>query len=257
MANASLFTLQDKTAVITGGARGIGYAAAELFVEVGARLILSDVNASEGEKAAHALSRAGREVPFIQADLIDPAAVDTLAAKVSEIAPRLDVAVNCAGICSNTDVLKIDAAEWRQVIDVNLNAMFLATQAFARIMDRQGGGSIVCIGSNSGFTVDNPQPQAHYNASKAGVHQMVRSFAAELAPRNVRVNAVAPGYTLTEMTKLGLSRKDWVEKWTELTPMHRFAEPAEVANGILFLACDASSYITGTIMLIDGGYSCW
>jgi len=86
---------------------------------------------------------------------------------------------------------------------------------------------------------------------------MVRSFAAELAPRNIRVNAIAPGYTLTAMTKLGLSRKDWVDTWTEMTPMRRFAEPSEIANGVHFLASDASSYVTGIVLLIDGGYSCW
>ena len=85
----------------------------------------------------------------------------------------------------------------------------------------------------------------------------VRSFAAELATRNIRVNAVAPGYTMTEMTKLGISRKDWLDVWTEMTPMKRFADPSEIANGVLFLASDASSYVTGTVMLIDGGYSCW
>jgi len=251
------FSLAHKTAVITGGARGIGYAIAEQFVASGAKVVIADLNEEIGQESADALSTTESKVTFFQVDLTDSNAVIALQKKLTETHTRIDIGVNCAGICENTDVLKIDAEEWRQVIDVNLNAMFLATQMFGRIMEKQGNGSIVCIGSNSGLTVDKPQPQAHYNASKAGVHQMVRSFAAELATNNIRVNAVAPGYTLTEMTKLGLSRKDWVDTWTEMTPMRRFAEPSEIANGVHFLASDAASYMTGIVLVIDGGYSCW
>ena len=124
-------------------------------------------------------------------------------------------------------------------------------------MARHGGGSIVAIGSNSGVIVDKPQPQAHYNTSKAAVHQMVKSLAVEVAPHNIRVNAVAPGYVLTEMTKRGLSTSEWVKLWEEMTPMRRFAEPSEVAYTMLILAIDAASYVTGSILLVDGGYTCW
>jgi NAD(P)-dependent dehydrogenase (short-subunit alcohol dehydrogenase family) len=251
------FSLTGKTAVITGGARGIGYAIAEQFIAAGARVMIADLNEEIGQAAAKELSFADWQVPFFQVDLTNADAVSSLQSSLSAIGARIDIGVNCAGICENTDVLDISVNEWRQIIDVNLTAMFLATQMFGRLMSKQGGGSIVCIGSNSGLTVDKPQPQAHYNASKAGVHQMVRSFAAELAPSNIRVNAVAPGYTLTAMTKLGLSRKEWVDTWTEMTPMRRFAEPIEIANGVHFLASDAASYVTGTVLLIDGGYSCW
>ncbi len=170
---------------------------------------------------------------------------------------RVGVLFNCIGINPNTDFLEIPPEEWQDVMAVNVNAQFFVAQAFARQMARAGGGSIVAIGSNSGFTVDKPQPQAHYNTSKAAVHQMVKSMAIELAPHKIRVNAVAPGYVLTEMTKLGLSNAEWVKVWEEMTPMKRFAEPSEIANVMLFLASDAASYMTGSIVLVDGGYTCW
>jgi NAD(P)-dependent dehydrogenase (short-subunit alcohol dehydrogenase family) len=157
----------------------------------------------------------------------------------------------------NTDALEIPPEEWRSVMDVNVNAQFFAAQAFARKMVNAGGGSIVAIGSNSGFIVDKPQPRAHYNTSKAALHQMVKSLAVELAPHGIRVNAVAPGYVLTEMTKRGLGNAEWVKLWREMTPMGRFAEPAEIANVMLFLASDAASYVTGSVVLADGGYTCW
>ncbi len=251
------FRLDGKVAVVTGAARGIGFAVAELLAKAGADLALIDLNAELGPAAAEKVGATGRRTVFYAADLREPAASAGLVDKVTGDFGRIDILVNCVGVNPNTDVLEISPEEWRQVQDVNVNAMFFTNQAFARHMAKHGGGSIVAIGSNSGFTVDKPQPQAHYNTSKAAVHQMVKSLAVELAPFRIRVNAVAPGYTLTEMTKLGLSKREWVEVWEEMTPMKRFAEPDEIAHAVLFLASDAASYCTGTILLVDGGYTCW
>lgn len=251
------FKLDGRTAAITGGARGIGYAVAELFAGAGADLALIDINAETGRESARRLAASGRRATFYHADLRQPSAARTVAESAARDFGRVHILVNCVGINPNTDALEIAPEEWREVIDVNVNAQFFAAQAFARHMVAHGGGSIVAIGSNSGFTVDKPQPQSHYNASKAAVHQMVKSLAIELAPHAIRVNAVAPGYTLTEMTKRGLSRRDWVSVWEEMTPMRRFAEPSEIAHAVLFLASDAASYVTGTILLVDGGYTCW
>jgi NAD(P)-dependent dehydrogenase (short-subunit alcohol dehydrogenase family) len=252
------FKLDGKTAVVTGGARGIGYAVAELSASVGADIAIIDILEELGVDAARRLAAStGRKVHFYKADLRDPASAQEAAAKVEAEFGRVHVLFNCIGVNPNTHVLEIPAEEWQNVMNVNVNGQFFIAQAFAKQMVRHGGGSIVAIGSNSGFIVDKPQPQAHYNTSKAAVHQMVKSLAVELAPHKIRVNAVAPGYVLTEMTKLGVSTSEWVKQWEEMTPMHRFAEPSEVAYTMLFLASDAASYVTGAILLVDGGYTCW
>jgi NAD(P)-dependent dehydrogenase (short-subunit alcohol dehydrogenase family) len=252
------FKLVGNTAVVTGGARGIGYAVAELSASVGADIAIIDILDDLGEDAARRLAESsGRKVKFYKADLRDPADVQAVATKVEDEFGRVHVLFNCIGVNPNTHVLEISAEEWRNVMNVNVNGQFFVAQAFGKQMARHGGGSIVAIGSNSGFIVDKPQPQAHYNTSKAAVHQMVKSLAVELAPHKIRVNAVAPGYVLTEMTKLGLGTSEWVKQWEEMTPMHRFAEPSEIAYTMLFLASDAASYVTGAILLVDGGYTCW
>ena len=251
------FRLDGKVAAVTGGARGIGFAIAELAATAGADIAIIDILEEGSDSAARLEAASGRTVRAYRADLRDPVAARAVAEDVERDFGRVGVLFNCIGINPNTDVLEIPAEEWRDVINVNVNAQFFIAQAFARQMARNGGGSIVSIGSDSGFIVDKPQPQAHYNTSKAAVHQMVKSMAVELAPHKIRVNAVAPGYVLTEMTRRGLSNTEWVKLREEMTPMKRFAEPSEIANVMLFLASDAASYMTGSIVLVDGGYTCW
>lgn len=252
------FGLAGKVAVVTGGARGIGYAVASLSASVGADIAIIDILEDVGVTSARNLATSsGKRVQFYPADLRDPAQAVEAAAKIEADFRRVDVLFNCIGVNPNTDFLQIPPDEWTNVINVNVNGQFFIAQAFARQMARHGGGSIVAIGSNSGFIVDKPQPQAHYNTSKAAVHQMVKAMAVELAPHKIRVNAVAPGYVMTEMTKRGLSTQEWVKLWEEMTPMHRFADPSEIAYTMLFLASDAASYVTGAILLVDGGYTCW
>jgi len=252
------FGLSRKIAVVTGGARGIGYAVAELSASVGAEIAIIDILDDIGTAAAQNLrSSSGKRVHFYKADLRDPMQAKEVAEKVEADFGKVDVLFNCIGVNPNTDVLEIPPEEWTNVINVNVNGQFFIAQAFAKQMARHGGGSIVAIGSNSGFIIDKPRPQAHYNTSKAAVHQMVKALAVELEPYKIRVNAVAPGYVLTEMTKRGLSNAEWVKIWEEMTPMHRFAEPSEIAYTMLFLASDAASYVTGAIVLVDGGYICW
>ncbi|MDB5550287.1 MAG: short-chain dehydrogenase/reductase [Rhizobium sp.] len=252
------YGLSGRTAIVAGGARGMGRAIAELAASTGADIVILDIlEAETKETAAYIASTYGRKTKGIVADLSDAARAEAAVdAAIAEFG-RIDVLFNCTGIAPNTDVLDIPAAEWAQVMNVNVNAQFYVAQPVARHMAAQGGGSIVCIGSNSGFIVDRPQPQAHYNASKAAVHQMVKSLACELGTRNVRVNAVAPGFIVTEMTKRGMSNPEWMTTWTENTPMGRLGKPEEIANIMLFLASDASSFMTGSIVIADGGYTAW
>ena len=147
---------------------------------------------------------------------------------------------------------------WRFHMDVNLDGVFWCCRAFGRQMLERGRGSIVNIGSMSGFIVNKPQPQAFYNASKAAVHHLTKSLAAEWAARGVRVNAVAPTYIETPLTRFGMQEsKAMYQTWLEMTPMHRVGQPDEIASVVLFLASDAASLLTGSIVLADGGYTCW
>jgi NAD(P)-dependent dehydrogenase (short-subunit alcohol dehydrogenase family) len=252
------FGLAGRTAIVAGGSRGIGAAVAGLAAETGADIAILDILGPEGSATAEAIAaRTGRRAMAWQADLADAAAAERAVDAAVEALGPVAVLFNCTGINPNTDALDIPAEEWARVMVVNVNAQFHVAQATARHMAGQGGGAIVAIGSNSGFIVDRPQPQAHYNASKAAVHQMVKSLAVELAPKGIRVNAVAPGYVMTEMTRRGMSNPEWLPIWQDSTPMGRFGTPEEIAHVMLFLASDASSYMTGSIVLADGGYTCW
>jgi len=143
------------------------------------------------------------------------------------------------------------------VININLNAVFYCCREFGKAMLKQGKGSIINTASMSGIISNVPQPQSAYNTSKAAVIMLTKSLAGEWAKRGVRVNSVSPGYIGTEMTKAGMSQSDWNQHWLEFTPMGRVGEPREVASVVLFLASDASSYFTGSNLVVDGGYTVW
>lgn len=252
------FRLDGRTVIVTGAARGIGFAVAELCAAAGADIAIIDRLEDQGRASAEGLAKAsGRKVRFYGADLADWRKADAAAAQIARDFGQIDVLMNCVGIGPNTDALKIPAEEWAEVMNVNVNAQFYIAQAVAKRMAETGGGSIVAIGSNSGLIVDRPQPQAHYNASKAAVHQMVKSLAVELAPSKIRVNAVAPGFIVTEMTRKHITESGLLDIWTNNTPAARLGEPQEVAYGMLYLASDAASFVTGSILVIDGGYTCW
>jgi len=142
-------------------------------------------------------------------------------------------------------------------MDINVNGVWWCAQAFGRKMVERRSGTIVNLGSMSGIIANKPQPQAHYNASKAAVHMLTKSIAAEWAPFGVRVNAVAPGYIGTEMTRQGMANAEWKKMWLEMTPLRRVGEPDDIAAMVAFLASDASAFTTGSIVSVDGGYTAW
>lgn len=247
-----LTPLDGRIAIVTGGARGIGRETVQALKENGARVVIVDINEENGTNAAKAL-----EVDFLQADLTKSEEVKKIADAVRSKYGRIDVAFNNAGIAVNVASEDCSDEQWLQVMNINLNAVFYCCREFGKVMLDQGKGSIINTASMSGVIVNTPQPQSAYNASKAGVILLTKSLASEWAQRGIRVNAIAPGYIGTEMTKLGMSQTDWHEKWKQFTPMGRVGEPREVATAVVYLASDASSYFTGSVLTMDGGYTCW
>ena len=205
------------------------------------------------------LEKLGLKASGVTLDVTKSKDVDKAAAEVVKKHGRVDILVNNAGV-AKSDVRAEDTSDehWRFHMDVNVDGVFWCCRAFGREMLKQGKGAIVNIGSMSGYIVNKPQPQSFYNASKAAVHHMTRSLAAEWATRGVRVNAVAPTYIETPLTSFGIKENPEMYKtWLEMTPMGRVGQPDEIASVVQFLASDAASLITGTIVLADGGYTCW
>ncbi|MCR9120786.1 MAG: SDR family oxidoreductase [Phyllobacteriaceae bacterium] len=248
------FRLSERRALVTGGGRGIGLAVCQALAEAGASVILTDRDAELAQNAAAGLRSRGLDVTAQPLDVTDQAAVEAMAGQVG----ALDILVNNAGIArSNIPAEKMNDDEWSSVIDINLNGLFWCCRSFGKRMLDQGNGCIVNVGSMSGYIVNRPQEQAQYNASKAAVHQLTKSLAAEWAPRGVRVNAVAPTYIETEMNAYVYEDENLMRHWIGGTPQGRMGRTDEVASVILFLASDAASLMTGSIVLADGGYTCW
>lgn len=252
------FRLDGRVAFVTGGASGIGWCAADALAEAGAKVVIADLTQDVLDTAIASLTDKGHAVEGMIMDVTDSARVAEVADEIVARQGRIDVLVNNAGIAlSEIDAEAMTDERWLKVLDVNLNGTFWCARAFGRHMLAQGSGAIVNVGSMSGFIVNRPQGQAHYNASKAAVHHLTKSLAAEWGARGVRVNAVAPTYIATPLNAFADREAPMFKRWIDSTPMGRLGEPEEVASAILFLASDASTLMTGSIVLTDGGYTCW
>lgn len=244
-------------AVITGGARGIGFESATALSQCGAHVVLVDVDTVALADAVRRLELGGATASSIQLDVTDPGAVDRAADTLVAKHGKVDILVNSAGISRLNSAIDTPDDEWRQVMDINVNGTFWCSRAFGRHMVANGDGRIVNLGSMSGLIINRPQTAASYMASKGAVHMLTKALAAEWAKSGVRVNAVAPGYVATDMTLKMRERPELFNVWLDMTPMGRLGEPAEIAAAVLFLASRASGYVTGAILSIDGGYTVW
>lgn len=247
------FDLTGRTAVVTGSTRGLGRAFARALAEAGADIVVVGRDSRAAAEVQEEIGSLGVGVLTVLADVTVRADVERLLAETTQAFGRADVLVNNAGACIHKPAVEVTDAEWRHVMDVNLDGLWIASQVFGRHMIAAGGGSIVNVGSMSGSIVNRPQWQPAYNASKAAVHHLTRSLAAEWAPAKVRVNALAPGYMHTDMAPIHEPR--FQRHWIEDTPQQRAGEPDELGPAVMFLASDASSFMTGAVLTIDGGYS--
>jgi NAD(P)-dependent dehydrogenase (short-subunit alcohol dehydrogenase family) len=253
-----MFKLGGRVALVTGGGRGIGLGCAEALAEAGAKVIIADHDAAVAKEGRAALKAKGYETEVEVVDVTVSTRVTEVADAVVSRHGRIDILVNSAGIArSETPAEKVTDEHWLNVLDVNLNGTFWCCRAFGTHMLKARSGAIVNIGSMSGFIVNKPQEQSYYNASKAAVHHLTKSLAAEWGARGVRVNAVAPTYVETPLNAFVKSNPAMYDAWIGGTPMARLGRVEEIASVVLFLASDAASLMTGSVVLADGGYTCW
>jgi NAD(P)-dependent dehydrogenase (short-subunit alcohol dehydrogenase family) len=247
------FRIDGQVALVTGGTRGIGLGIAEALAEAGARVILS--SKVPKPEVVERLRSAGHKVDYIQADMEDPAAPAKLIVDAVALAGRLDILVNNAGVAKHGDTHSFADADYRRLMTINVDSVFRACQAALGPMRAQKGGVILNIGSISGLVSNIPQPQAAYNASKAAVHMLTKSLASDYVGDNIRVNAIAPGYIDTDMTSGGLRDSVWGPVWKDMTPMRRAGVVEDIGAAALYLCSPASAYVTGEVLVVDGGYT--
>jgi NAD(P)-dependent dehydrogenase (short-subunit alcohol dehydrogenase family) len=247
----SRFRLDGRVALITGAASGIGLATAKAFHEAGAHVVLIDRDPVGTAAAAESI---GVNTTSAVLDVTDEDAINTKFAELAELHGHLDLLVNNAGLAIRKPSLDLALDDWNKVVAVNMTGLFLCARAAARFMTRDSGGAIVNTASIMGLSGGGLYPNISYQATKGAVVNMTRALAVEWAPRNIRVNAVAPTYVKTPFIAGLLQQPELIARIEQLTPMGRLAEPEEIAAAILFLSSQAASMVTGHILVVDGGY---
>jgi NAD(P)-dependent dehydrogenase (short-subunit alcohol dehydrogenase family) len=247
------FSLSGKVSVVTGAARGIGRALAVALAEAGSAVAVVVRNPDAVADLLAELENLGVPAVAVAADVTQAEQVEAAVDEIIERLGPVDVLINNAGACVHRPALEVTPEEWRSVLDVNVNGVWHCAQSFGRRMVERGSGVIINIGSISALIVNRPQWQPGYNASKAAVHQLTKSLAVEWAPHGVRVNALAPGYVKTEMAPV--DDPVFKPRWIDDAPMQRYATPDELGPTIVYLASDASSFMTGEVLVFDGGYT--
>jgi len=255
----SNFSISGKKALIVGGASGIGKATADLFCEAGADIVIADINYDRAEETASALAAKNSDATVMpsEVNVVDEQSVEKMVFGTLEHFGRIDILVNSAGINIKSPATDLTVNDWDAVIDINLKGTFLCCKYVGRQMITQQQGKIVNLASMSGLVTNKGKANTAYCSSKGGVVMLTKQLAVEWAKYNINVNAIAPGYIITPFTKEWMEKPEESEMVLDLIPMGRFGETSEIASTALFLASKASSYITGSILLVDGGYTCY
>ncbi|MBN8544712.1 MAG: 3-oxoacyl-ACP reductase FabG [Ignavibacteria bacterium] len=241
--------LENKVAIVTGGARGIGKAAVLRFAEEGAAVAIWDVNEELGNELVSSLTNEGKKALFVKVDVTDFNSTTEAAAKTVETLGTIDILVNNAGITRDASLAKMTPEQWKMVIDVNLTGVFNCTKSVMNVMIEKGSGKIINTSSVVGLYGNFGQ--TNYVATKSGVIGMTKVWARELGRKGICVNAVAPGFIATEM--VGTIPEKVINMLVEKTPLGRLGAPEDIANAYLFLASNESNYVNGTVLSVDGG----
>lgn len=250
------FSLEGRIALVTGGGQGIGRALAHALGEAGASLVIADLNLERAESVVEEL-KAKRIAAFgLRADVADQMQVRAMVAAAVERFGRLDIGINNAGVNFNSAAEDTSLDEWDTTFAINLRGLFICCQEEAKVMLKQGRGTIINMASMSSLKVPHPQKQAVYNTAKAGVAHLTRSLACEWASRGLRVNALSPGLIQTDLLQTE-ALKPLTGVWIKQIPMDRFGQVSDLQSAIVFLACDGSGYMTGQNLVLDGGQSLW
>lgn len=251
------FSLHGQVGIVTGGGQGLGKTFCQAFTEAGASVVVAEINPQTGALTARELCESGHRALFVETDVRSRDSVRAMVAAAMAEFGQVDFLMNNAGITRWAPAEEVSQKDWQDVIDINLNGLFYCCQAVAPHMIARRSGRIINIASMSGLIANRPQAQASYNASKAAVIHLTKSLAAEWAPHNIRVNAIAPGYMDTPMARPFFEDPNYGGRWIDAIPMGRPGRPEELAPIAVLLASEASSYMTGTTVVADGGFTIW
>jgi len=253
-----LFRLEGKVSYVTGGGQGLGEAMAVALAQAGSAVAVVDINAATAKKVADEICKSGGRAIALQVDVTKSSEVVSMVSAIVDCFGRLDVAVNNAGISGRFPAEEVPEEQWKSVVDVNLNGVFLCAREAGRQMIRQGqGGSIINIASISASVINKGRPVSAYCTTKAGVKHLSKALAAEWAKHGIRVNSISPGHMRTPLNEKLFENPEVFAELVSCYPMGRIGEPWELAGAVVFLASDASSFVTGHDLIVDGGYTIW